>query len=729
MAITDPLLQKYYGDLVGSVEFFTRQATAGSRINCRLTINVGKTGIDESGAIKILFRIVTDAGMWQFTEPEKDNFVQWKSTNKDVEIVSATSSTAGFQGKMHTRPWNKGCQLLIKNSFLKEGDQIIFDVLNWRTQTFCQNKFEIRVLVDPFATGKYIEALPAPDIQILPDKPVRVVVIAPSKVKTNVPFDALIKLEDKWGNPCTTTVGKSSFKITGQKGLDQTVRINNGISRLRLKFKQPGISQIIAKFNNLEGESNPISAENSPELLQFWGDLHGQSDETVGTNNIEEYFHFAKNFSLLDFAGHQANDFQITNEFWKKINGTTKRFNQDGKFVALPGYEWSGNTSNGGDRNVIFEEENQPIFRSSHALIDDFSDIKSDANTIGELFNKLKSHRALVIAHAGGRYSDLSVHDSELERLVEVHSMWGEFEWLLFEALGKGYKFGIVANSDDHFGRPGAAGPGRSEFGCFGGLTCILTDKLSRKGIFQALRDRHCFGTTGARINLDVSVGVGQRKKVIMGDEIELSPSDNPHLSIKVLGTCGIDRIDILNGQKIIKAWTPKPEKDQAIKITWAGAASRGRSRRIEWKGDIKFSGNSIIGELQKINFFNDSHFVQKKDDKNISFSGVTTGNFQGFKIMLEKLSGKILISTRGKNLVVPVTQIKQDKPTILPFGGQDARMEFIKIPFVNPENDVKLNFELEKLNSGVNPIIVRVIQSDGHKAWSSPIFITYKGN
>ena len=31
-----------------------------------------------------------------------------------------------------------------------------------------------------------------------------------------------------------------------------------------------------------------------------------------------------------------------------------KKFNQDAKFIAIPGYEWSGNTGLGGDETYIF---------------------------------------------------------------------------------------------------------------------------------------------------------------------------------------------------------------------------------------------------------------------------------------------------------------------------------------------------------------------------------------
>ena len=53
--------------------------------------------------------------------------------------------------------------------------------------------------------------------------------------------------------------------------------------------------------------------------------MHGQSRETIGTNSADEYFDFGKNKSFLDICGHQGNDFQITDEFWKQLNLLTKK--------------------------------------------------------------------------------------------------------------------------------------------------------------------------------------------------------------------------------------------------------------------------------------------------------------------------------------------------------------------------------------------------------------------
>ena len=82
------------------------------------------------------------------------------------------------------------------------------------------------------------------------------------------------------------------------------------------------------------------------------------------------------------------------------------RIDEPGRFVAIPGYEWSGNTALGGDRNVFYRHEGRPIFRSSHALVDDLSDLDSDRHTAAELLASLDGEDAIVVPHVGGRYSD-----------------------------------------------------------------------------------------------------------------------------------------------------------------------------------------------------------------------------------------------------------------------------------------------------------------------------------
>src|SRR4029453_14149997 len=198
------------------------------------------------------------------------------------------------------------------------------------------------------------------------------------------------------------------------------------------------------------------------------GDLHGQSGETIGMGTAESSFRYARDLAFVGIVGHQGNDFQITDAFWAELNRLTAEFDAPGRFVCVPGYEWSGNTGMGGDRNVFFRREGRAIRRSSHVLVQ--GQTSTDAiHTADKLFAWLKDEDCRVIAHVGGPYADLHyAHDGRVERSVEVHLSWGTFEWLLHDAFDKGFRVGVVCHSDDHKGRPGATRPGAPTFVAIG---------------------------------------------------------------------------------------------------------------------------------------------------------------------------------------------------------------------------------------------------------------------
>ncbi len=320
--------------------------------------------------------------------------------------------------------------------------------------------------------------------------------------------------------------------------------------------------------------ANPLRVVRAAPLRRYWGDLHGQSGETIGMGSAESYFRYARDKAFIDIVGHQGNDFQITDAFWAELNRLTAAFDVPGRFVCLPGYEWSGNTGMGGDRNIFFRREGRPIRRSSHVLVEGATST-SAVYTAGELFHALADEDAVVIAHVGGRYADIKcAHDGRLERSVEVHSAWGTFEWLLHDAFAQGYRVGVVCHSDDHKGRPGATRPGASSFGAIGGLTCYFMSELTRDALFDALRRRRHYGTTGTRLFLDLRgtfeepvMGFSEDpqlarasefsvREALMGDIIR--PGGAPmRLAAEVIGTAPIERLDVLHGGKVVQTARP----------------------------------------------------------------------------------------------------------------------------------------------------------------------------
>ena len=576
----------------------------------------------------------------------------------------------------------------------------------WRMQTFCERSFELKTLVGPYATYVFREIEKSPAIRIVPGEPVRAVCIAPSVAEAGTPFTCRLRTEDRWGN-----ITRKALTLTRRAVTEQPTIIVHATD----------------KRTGLSADSNPIRVVAKVSGRgAFWADFHGQSEETIGTGTVDEYFSYARDRACVDIAGHQGNDFQITDDFWDQINRTTAAFNEPGRFVTFPGYEWSGNTPLGGDRNVFHATEGGPIYRSSLALVPRGSSRFPVAGTVSELLRRLVPGESFLFAHVGGRYADSARHRDGLELAFEIHSAWGTFEWFVEEALDKGYKVGICANSDGHKGRPGASYPGASRFGSYGGLTCLLAPSLTRAAILEALRKRHFFATTGNRPLLDVSLVDGSRS-AMMGDVI--SVTEPPELRVHVVGTAPIDYAELKSGSRLIRRVTPYAAAQQGrrVKVTWSGAKVRGRDRMIRWDGSLRVENNQILG-CTPINSWNPDHPMNLVDHTTLEWESATTGGTCGVIVDLEDpKSGRMSIESPWKSIAVDVGAVTL-RGRRWKLGGLGKQIEIYRLAKIEEERrEISFTQTLLGLLPGPNPIFVKVVQQDGHMAWSSPIFVTIK--
>ncbi|MGI9407009.1 MAG: DUF3604 domain-containing protein [Hyphomicrobiaceae bacterium] len=714
-----------------------------------LVYTVGEHGLDDTGAIKVAHNFTADGGALQFDDPTAMNY------------VTATASSDArldlyWEPYGHQRPWEKALRVTVVGGYLRQGDTITIvygdrsgGSPGYRLQTFCESSFVFKVLVDPCATGHFLPLEPTPSIEIHPGRPHLWKAVLPTLRRPGETFSLGLKAEDLWGNPTGRYDGvlmlNSSEPI---KGLPDSIKFPVGrraikIDDLRIACECVARVQVTDEAGNKLTCSNPVVIRDAPHAA-FWGDLHGQSGETCGVNPIREYLEFARDLAFLDVTSHQANDFQIKNSFWAEINALSAELNDDGKFVVFPGYEWSGNTPVGGDHNVFFRHEGRQIRRSSHALLTDRSDIATDVRTSKDLFAALAEEDCVLYAHVGGRPADISAaHDPELRTAVEVHSDWGTFEWILKDSFELGYRLGVVCNSDGHKGRPGASYPGASQFGAFGGLTCFLTDDLSRDAIFECLRRRHHYGTTGCRMHLDVKARFAspaelytrdpryhdiapiEANEIMMGD-IARTSNDTVELAIDVSAHAPIERIDVLNGVDHVTTLRTYDEADlgNRIRVIWQGAEYRGRGRQTFWRGRTEFSGSRIT-RMNKINAWNHERPLHLEGDTAIVFDTITTGNFGGFDVWLDEgAAGKLNIETEHVSGTVDLKAIGFEDH-VLGAGGLERQLRIFRLPETMEQSDMIATIDVPLKSAGDNQIWVRLTTEDGYNAWSSPMFIT----
>jgi hypothetical protein len=744
----------YRPDLMGHAVLEPAGAfEAGSWQSFTLTYTCGRFGIDDTGSIKIGFRFATDFGPVQFTDPAAPGYTT-------VEASNGATLEAKWEFKRNIRPWSRSLYIGVVKDFLAPGDTITIRFGDRRLgsngirlQTYCESQFEFHVLADPIATYDYVAIPKSPQIAIVPGPGVKWFALLPTEVRVGETFRLSFKIDDEWGNPSDLVEREVQLAAEGPvTGLPPRVRLVKGRFGAVIEgLKATDTGEITVRVLDEAGaelaRSNPlrVAGKDAP-LVHFWGDTHGQSNETLGTNTAREYFEFGRDKAHVDVMSHQGNDFQITGAFWRELNELSAEFDKPGRFVCIPGYEWSANTAVGGDRNVHYRREGETIHRSSHAQIADAVDIvdeRTDAHDANELFEKLQGKDCVVLAHVGGRYADIKyAHDGRLETAVEVHSAWGTFEWIVRDAMEKGYRVGIVANSDGHKGRPGACYPGASFFGSYGGLTCFLAERLDRDAIFESLRRRRHYGTTGNRAHLSVAVETRsdaelfdrdpalfaarseRTRRLIMGDIARVA-DEEVELAIDVAGTAPIERLDIWDGLDLVETVRPYAAADLGarVRLVYEGAEYRGRARTTTWDGSLSIAGNRIE-RTGVINNWNLDRGIQKEDATSVAWKAVTTGNYGALDLWLGGGStGKLSFKTAPVSGEVDIATLDLE-PREFAAGGLERAISLQRLPETMTTRHLTLRRRIKVRAKGDTRLFVRVQQEDGHRAWTSPIYL-----
>jgi hypothetical protein len=739
---------KYLAGQMGSIKLLTPGPfVAGSYAELILVYTAGTFGIDDTGMVKVSWRTTSDLAKPQFNKPEAPNFAT-------VEASNGARLEVWFD-RLNIRPYANTLLIRVGRGYLRNGDTLTIRLGDrrqgspgLRLQTNVENKVELRTSVDAFATYEFCELPEQPAFDLVAGSAVHWKAILPSLAVVGEPFRLAIVAVDIWGNPTegasATLALQSSLPLSG---LPESILIKKGDGPRvidNLVAAQSGdLDLTVQAGGQLLAEANPLRVVTAAPLRRYWADLHGQSGETIGMGTAEEYFRYARDKAFIDMVGHQGNDFQITDGFWKKLNELTAQFDQPGKFVCLPGYEWSGNTGMGGDRNVFYRHEGRPIRRSSHILVEGQTFTEA-IYTADKLFEALGGEECRVIAHVGGRYADIKyAHDGHIERSVEVHSTWGTFEWLLHDAFEKGYRVGVVCHSDDHKGRPGATTPGASTFGAIGGLSCYLMPELTRDALFEALRQRRHYGTTGNRLFLDLHAtferdvtGFSEDPKLgpanefpvreaLMGDIIR--PRSEPmKLSVEVIGTAPLERVDVFHGTEVVQSARPFGATDlsRRVRILWQGAEYRGRGRETIWQGKLEVANNRIA-RFAPVNFLNPERKVQEvASGTALAWTSVTTGNLAGIDLWLDNArAGSLRIETNVVSGEVSFDKLA-DGTIAWDGGGLGRRLSVYRLPETDWSKRLTLENHATFTGGADLPVYVRVTQADGHQAWSSPIYL-----
>jgi 2',3'-cyclic-nucleotide 2'-phosphodiesterase (5'-nucleotidase family) len=272
----------------------------------------------------------------------------------------------------------------------------------------------------------------------------------------------------------------------------------------------------------------------------YFGDPHSHSVLSDAKTGLpDQLLALARDRLGLDFdvvSDHSEMGLLQPSEF-AELRATAGAFDAPGRFVSLTGWEWTAGSAFG--HRVLLYKDDGPdrSLRSTDA----------ESDTIEKLYRHAKEHDALLSPHhtgnaLWGRWNPAAAHDEALEPNFEIASWHGRYEFYgnpregrrqmpghqYQDALRLGRHVGVMGASDTHHLSPGE-----------GGLTAVLAERLDRASIFEAIRNRRNYATTGARIVLEFTAGGAPMGSIV-------TTKGPLALAVRVEGTAPIDRVEIV---------------------------------------------------------------------------------------------------------------------------------------------------------------------------------------
>lgn len=451
---------------------------------------------------------------------------------------------------------DEGDEILIKWGYIRDGFGIGTKVTTIVPQKEFYNTIDVRYFIDNKKglpdLGRYVKGRirPVPDFKtplkyrILPRKPESIRIIR-KKAK------ALFMIRDRFCNVCP--------KENPQKFINENIKGEyNGHGVFEIKNPQIKISSRKLPLFDTPDNTNVFGGKNI-----YFGDMHTHS--SISSDCIEREkmqitpdlgFEFAKNVTGLDFmavtdhhnpSGEREKS-KIGKNNWEKTIEAVKKHNKEGEFLAFPGFELSCER---GDTVIVLNE------LLSYSEID-----KNSMSNIKLLWEEFKERDYISIPHfhnpgrlENGKWYKCPWHG--IEPVLEIYSCHGSYE--RENAVERGisqvkkfredrngkyflqnrYQYGFVCNSDGHKGNPG-----------INGLTAVYAECLTKDAIMKAIRKRHVYGTTNARIRLLFTVN-----GYLMGSVIE--KNSNLILYISIRGERPFKVVDIFKNGELFKRFRP----------------------------------------------------------------------------------------------------------------------------------------------------------------------------
>jgi hypothetical protein len=166
-----------------------------------------------------------------------------------------------------------------------------------------------------------------------------------------------------------------------------------------------------------------------------------------------------------------------------------------------------------------------------------------------------------------------------------------------------------------------------------------------------------------------------------------------------------------------------QPELGRRVRVLFEGATYRGRAREVIWNGTARFRGNRIL-EARPINFFNPDKPLIRDGDEGLRWQALTTGNFVGFDVWLERDDGRLEIETPLIRGSLSLDEISLEDRVLDASGVLPRLIRVYRLPERLDIMTLRFRRRITLRDVGDNALFIRLTQEDGTRAWTSPVYV-----
>ncbi|MDA0336958.1 MAG: hypothetical protein O2782_17475, partial [bacterium] len=205
----------------------------------------------------------------------------------------------------------------------------------------------------------------------------------------------------------------------------------------------------------------------------------------------------------------------------------------------------------------------------------------------------------------------------------------------------------------------------------------------------------------------------------------EAFDSDDVHLHVRAVGTQEIEEIRVMRGLDCVYRWPENPTCDPArLRVVWSGARIRGRDRIATWDGHLTLTGG-VIRAAEGFAFDSANEGIVEQSARGVSWRSVTSGDEDGVILDIEAAADAILqFRSAITDFDLPLADLAQG-PSVHEAGGIGLQVKVEYLPHGSGRDVDFVWHEALPATKGTQPYYVRLAQTDGNRAWSSPCYIT----